>query len=271
MANAHRRAAAQGRDVDLSFLVMMPTSQTLSARGAKPKAATEALRRQLLRPDVKGLDIAGPEATTFTPRGMRWLVDQIKLAREVAHTKGEPMVIRPHVGEGYDPTGSGRHVAVARKNLDMILGALKAAGYAGPGDGVIVRFGHAAHATGEQLKRMRALGIIVEANVGSNLATGSVLRAEDHPLLANMYYGVSTVLSTDGQGVMQTTLPIEYQRATAMITQFRSGQLTLQLDGQRVRFADLSAEQQARFSTEWLAQQAIDYRTTAARPVPEEH
>jgi hypothetical protein len=33
----------------------------------------------------------------------------------------------------------------------------------------------------------------------------------------------------------------------------------------------VSAEQRARFSTEWLAQQAIDYRTTAATPVPEEH
>ncbi|MDX2089939.1 MAG: DUF4157 domain-containing protein [Kofleriaceae bacterium] len=270
MEKAHRRAAAQGRDVDLSFLVMMPTSQTLSARGTKPKAANEALRRQLMRPDVKGLDIAGPEATTFTARGMRWLVDQIKLAREVARAKGEPMVIRPHVGEGYDPAGRGHHVEVARKNLDMILGALKAAEYSGPGDGVIVRFGHAAHATPDQLRRMGDLGLIVEANVGSNLATGSVLRAEDHPLLANMYYGVSTVLSTDGQGVMQTTLPIEYQRAAALITQFRSGQLTLQLDGQYVRFNDLTVEQQSRFSPDWLAKQAIAYRTAAARPVSKE-
>ena len=70
-----------------------------------------------------------------------------------------------------------------------------------------VRLGHATHSTPEQRQEMRPLGIIVEANVGSNLATGSILRVDEHPILQNIYDEVPTVLATDAQGVMSTTSP----------------------------------------------------------------
>ena len=256
MANAHARAG--NRDSELKFLVMSPNDKTLASE--KPSAVAKALRDQLMRPDVKGIDVAAPEAQPFTAAGMTWLVEQVQIAREVALVKGEAIVVRPHVGEGY-PDASGEHVKVARHNLEMVITALEAAKYH-QGEGVIVRFGHATHADSRQLARMAQLGVIVEANVGSNIATGSIVRAEDHPLLANMYFGVSTVLATDGQGVMDTTLPIEYQRAAALIEQFRSGNLTLDVGDKRVKFADLAErpEIQARFSIQWLTEQLAAYR-----------
>jgi hypothetical protein len=220
-----------------------------------------------MRPDVKGIDIAAPESQPFTAAGMAWLSEQVQIAREVAIAKGEPIVVRPHVGEGYyDPHATKDHVKVARHNLEMVIVALESARYRA-GDGVIVRFGHATHADAGQLARIAALGVIVEANVGSNLVTSSIVRAEDHPLLANMYFGVSTVLATDGQGVMETTLPIEYQRAAALIEQFRGGKLALDVGDKRVGFADLQPTVQARFSMQWLTEQLAAYRRTAAAEV----
>jgi adenosine deaminase len=268
MKAAHDKAAAEGKDSELKFLVMAPTSETLSAK-AKPspeavKAADAKLEKSLMRPDVNGMDVAGPEAQPFTKAGMDWFVDRYKMLDRVAKQKGERMVLRPHVGEGYDPAGTGEHVKIAQDNLRMLVKTLKDLGYNGSGD-VIVRLGHATHATPEILQDMAATGIIVEANVGSNLATGSVLTAEQHPLLQNMFYGVKTILATDGQGVMGTTLPAEYQRAGLLIDRFKSG-TPLEIDGKQVTYNSLDAATQKRFSIEWLQQQLANYRADQSTP-----
>jgi hypothetical protein len=263
MDNAH--AAAGARDSELAFLVMVPTSETLSSTASESKTMLAAVRKQLMRPDVKGIDVAGPEAKPFTEQGKQWLRSVIELAREVAHAKGSPIVVRPHVGEGY-AAGTPDHAEIGRNNLDMALDALEEAGYTGPGD-VIVRFGHASHAGPAQLRRMQKLGIIAEALLGSNLATETFARGEEHPLLANMYYGVSTVLATDGQGVMRNSLPIEFQRAGTLIEQFKLGHITLELDGKKIQWRSLDSTQQKRFSIQWLVDQAESYRKAAAAPI----
>ena len=46
--------------------------------------------------------------------------------------------------------------------------------------------------TPEQIVRMKKMGIIAEANIGSNLKTGSIADVNDHPLLHNIDSRVRT-------------------------------------------------------------------------------
>src|SRR5690606_39338355 len=103
--------------------------------------------------------------------------------------------------------------------------------------------------------------------VGSNLATGSIANVGEHPLLRNLYFGVSTTLATDAQGVMNTTLADEYRRAAELIERFRRGEIALQIGTETKRYSDLTPEQQDRFSLRWLEQQVANYRD-ASRPKP---
>ncbi len=258
MRDVHATLAAEGKDSDLRFLAMLSTKDVLSGEPLPPQVQA-TLDRVLARADVMGLDIAGPEAQAFTKGGVQNLERLIQLLKVAAAKRGRPLVLRPHVGEGYDPSGTGAHVAIARDNLQKTLNALVQAGYQGPGDGVIVRFGHAAHATPEQLQQIADLGIVVEANVGSNLATGAVTAASDHPILVNLYYGVDTMLSTDAQGVMDTTLSIEYQRAAQLIGLFQAGKTRLTIDGKDVSYDELPPDVQRRFSLDTLEETARAY------------
>jgi hypothetical protein len=268
MARAHARAKAEGKDSDLSFLAMLPTDKILSAKPGDVKLSSELkaqLRKVLSRADVKGIDFAGPEAQAFTtPEGMAQFKQVYGLLMRAARARGEPLVLRPHVGEGYDPHGSGEHVKIAQHNLEMLLRTLDELEYK-PGGDVVICFGHATHATEAQLQHMQRLGIIVEANVGSDLATGSIANVDQHPLLRNLYYGVSTVLATDAQGVVATTLTDEYRRAAELIERFRRGEIALQIGTETKHFSDLTPQQQERFSVQWLERQVAEYRD-ASRP-----
>ena len=262
MREVHAKLAAEGKDSDLRFLAMLPTETVLSAAkpGAEPfKKMLDTLRTLLARGDVAGVDIAGPESHLFTRAGMENLRSLLAVMKDMSAMRGRPLVLRPHVGEGYEGERSGEHIQVARRNLDEILDVIEGAGYRGPSEGVIIRFGHAAHATQGQIKRMQRLGIVVEANIGSNLATGSVVNADEHPLLYNLYYGTRTILSTDGQGVMGTNLQVEYQRAATLIEEFRAGQTSLRIAGKVVTYGELPPDVQKRFSIEALAEWAKEY------------
>lgn len=272
MARAHARAKAEGKDSELSFLAMLPSDKVLSAKPGNsnlPKELAAQLTNVLERGDVKGVDFAGPEAQAFTtPEGMAQFKQVYDLLSKAARQRGEPLVLRPHVGEGYAPQGGRAHVEVAQQNIEMLLHTLDDLGYKAGGP-IVVRLGHATHATDAQLAHMQRLGIIVEANVGSNLATGSIVSLDQHPLLRNIYYGVSTVLATDAQGVMSTTLPDEYRRAAEMIERFRRGEFAIQIGSEKKSFSDLTAEQQERFSVVWLERQVAAYGDASrAKPRP---
>ncbi len=100
-----------------------------------------------------------------------------------------------------------------------------------------IRFGHVTHATPELAKRMHDLGIVAEVNLGSNAISGSLqdnpnhpagrdeagrLRSfEDHSLLVFAAEGTTTILNTDGQSVMNTTMEREYLNAKQILGTFR--------------------------------------------------
>lgn len=115
---------------------------------------------------------------------------------------------------------------MARRNLAVLLNHLQAIGY-GPArataDRVKIRLGHITHATDVQLQQMAAMGIDVDSNIGSNVVTQSIGSVDEHPLLRQLYYGVRTLLGTDGPGVMGTSRVGEYKNAKEIIAEFRIG------------------------------------------------
>jgi hypothetical protein len=126
-------------------------------------------------------------------------------------------------------------------------------------DGVRIRLGHVTHATDAQLRRMVALGLDVDSNIGSNTVTKSIASAAEHPLLRQLYFGVRTMLGTDGPGVMATSRVGEYEKAKKMIDQFRNGSEPLAIDDKLIKFTDLSPDIQARFSIEYVQQMEDAY------------
>ena len=149
------------------------------------------------------------------------------------------------------------HYGNAEHNVDTLLGALQNLGY-GPElratDKVGIRFGHATHATPEQIAIMKQLGVMAEANLISNVETGALQPnqsgdiLQNHALLSLMMQDVPTMLSTDAQGVMNTKMADQYKTARALITDFHRGDASLELEQGKYRslFAlPLEQQQQA--------------------------
>lgn len=70
---------------------------------------------------------------------------------------------------------------------------------------------------------------------------------------------VDTMLSTDAQGVMETTLSIEYQRAAQLIGLFQAGRTRLHIDGKDLSYDDLPPDVQRRFTLDTLEESARSY------------
>ncbi len=154
---------------------------------------------QTKRKDTVGVDIAGMEHFQFDAEGkarFKYLYDQLLIASKTRG--GEPIVLRPHVGEGAGDVETGKHGARdtdrqttkgelthyerARQNLEALISVLEQVATEHGGKlppEVIVRFGHATHTTPEQAARMGKLGIISEVNLQSNAETGSVSQNKD--------------------------------------------------------------------------------------------
>ncbi len=135
----------------------------------------------------------------------------------------------------------------SQTNMTVLLDALKELTLSA--SMVIVRFGHATHATKEIVERMGKLGVHSEGNLGSNGRTGSIQfdwrKTEQqtmrnyldkwwnykpqnlikHPLYDFFNYGktfplpINLILSTDGQGVENTRLKYEYAAAGLYCTE----------------------------------------------------
>jgi hypothetical protein len=233
----------------------------------------EALVKQTERGDIVGVDIAGAEHYAFDAEGQARFEHLYAALQEAALKRGEPIVLRPHVGEGANDMVPGKHfqrdsdrqvrndrlwslsgAVRAEDNLDRLIKSLQK--FAGP-DGklppeVIVRFGHATHATPEQAREMAKLGIIAEVNLQSNVETGASAQRgpadaqhdyqsdgsanplhdgsvhhdgnlEDHALTTLILNDVPIVLSTDGASVMSTNMANEYARAKQIIDDVLAG------------------------------------------------
>jgi len=237
---------------------------------------------------VGGIDICGPESGRWDETGTKRLEDAYKVLQRQALLSDRTLVFRPHVGEGYSGTeGQRRHgvekgakqAKIAQDNLDAILTRLEDMQrnklYAKPPEGKVeVRLGHVTQATATQVARMKALGVVAEVNIGSNLVTGALGKADQptgsrldkHPLLTLLYHDVHTILSTDAGGVMSTDLAKEYGFAADILERFRAGETSITVpdpanpkDGMVVRYKDLPSHVQKRFQVEHLERTAQAY------------
>ena len=189
-----------------------------------------------------GVDFAGAEDTRFTDDGMiRWRNFYEGIDAK-AKTDDGTYVLRTHVGEGAverdasgNPIHNSQHRDIANHNVGKIVDTLANMDENGQfSDNVVTRLGHMTHADFEQLSRLDSIskehGVIVEANLSSNLATGSVLNENEmHRVLLKFLYqdNLRVTLNTDGGGVMNTTIEQEYKTAQLAIDRFESGELSL--------------------------------------------
>lgn len=294
-----QKILAEFPGLDVRFLSLIP-SETLGedSGGVGAQATPESIQGLVADAGVVGVDFAGAEAT-FTPEGMNFFQRVYALLAKRAEEKGNVFVVRPHVGEGFpdrDPKSDevsegSKHKEAANNNIELLLQRLKAIQTSsGLSRHIVVRFGHATHANLDQLNRARALGVIVEANLGSNTQTHSVSSEEerDQVLLRFLYAGVQTILNTDGGGVMATTLDDEYRTALTIIDSFKNHVMPLHATPEtRLWFSEvpkmvdveadkesgithqvLPEEERGRFSLDALKKAAKDYKEQVVPHLP---
>lgn len=262
--------------VDVRMLGMMHTSRFGTREGLPPvkapgkagfEADVDATTRAVEHPGTVGNDVGGPESFSFDKEGIARFQTVYEALLQRALATGEPMVFRPHVGEGAVDTEANkpfhtdqnRHIGAndepshyqrAEDNIGKLLEALDGLGDKRDPAKVLVRLGHVTHATPEQARRMRDLGVIAEVNLGSNVVSGSLSQTEgasgprakaerldDHSLPSLLYYDVTIAISTDAGGVMSTTLRQEYERANQLIEDVLAGRKPI-----RIRATDAMAE-----------------------------
>jgi Adenosine deaminase len=107
--------------------------------------------------------------------------------------------------------------------------------------GVVTRIGHGTHASFSQLAQLAEISqkhnILLEANLSSNLATGTVAsKAEMQQVMLKFLFHekLKVVLGTDGGGVMGTTMPREYELANEAINRFTTGKTGLRNEEAKV-------------------------------------
>jgi hypothetical protein len=266
-----------GRDGNVAYAKDDPRQMSSDAKFAEALADVEAM---MARGDVVGMDVAGMEHFQFNEQtAVRFEATHAMLAKVSAARGGEPVVLRPHVGEGaidttvpdpfardanrqVTPQGELTHYARARHNIDVLVASLETIAVRHGGSlppSVVVRFGHATHATPAQAAKLQQLGVIVEVNLRSNQATGAVAQnkpvpgqpderlgpdhvaptygqgqaklptLEDHSLATLIFHDVKVVLSTDGHDVMNTTLGDEFKAAADLLVDIKSGKMPIRI------------------------------------------
>ena len=236
---------------------------------------------------VIGIDFAGPEAE-FTPQGMEYFKQIYRDMVVKAEAANKTVVVRPHVGEGNPNTphvpkkpGEKNKVEVARNNVELMVTAieeLKAAGELS--DKAVIRLGHLTHASSQQLERVSRLGIIVEANLASNLVTGSVRDVDERNqvLLRFLYHDVKFTLNTDAGGIMNTTLPDEYKDARVILDDFMNNETGVTVEEKDPKtgkmipktyyYKDLPPKKRRNFNPNRLTRDAWQYRNNVAPNIP---
>lgn len=244
--NDFRQILGSDTPIDVRFLSLVNTNR-LVTKPSNPE-------KLILKDDTKvistvgqrwtaGLDIAGAEEKMFTDAGMERFKHIYELMRQKAQQNDTTFVIRVHVGEGYFKRGESsednyRRRSIAQSNIKLIIETLKTLDKS---DKVIVRLGHVTHTTPTQLLELQKLGIIIEANLTSNLVTGSVtsLLEQEQVLLKFLFYNLRTIINTDAGGVMGTTIVREYRIAQQIINKFKNNQIELTLDNKKYFYSQL--------------------------------
>jgi hypothetical protein len=229
----------------------------------------DTVQRQMREPGTVGKDVGGPEHYRWDERGRTQFMEIYRRLLAEAVRTGTPGVLRPHVGEGAIDTVTGKpfhtdkdrvtrngelaHYERARSNIEQFLQGLESLRHEGRLDPtkMIVRLGHVTHATPDQVARMRALGVIAEVNLGSNVTTSAlnqtqgvhgprsrIEKLDDHSFATLLYYDVSIAISTDGGAVMSTTLRAEYRRARLIIEEVLAGARPVRIRSEDARRPD---------------------------------
>ena len=219
--------------IDVRFLRNISTGKILSSGSTKKTVnyvedqitkAVEGIKKGYRE---VGIDIAGAERE-FKLSGMERFESLYEQLKEASLELGRPLVLRIHVGEGY-PRPRTSHREDAKNNVQMLTQRLQKMQNEGKLDPekVILRYGHATHASFEDLEKIKELGVIVEANLRSNVTTGSVRNDDEtqQTLLKFLYHDINTIINTDGGGVMGTTLPEEYRLAKRGIEKFKNNEI----------------------------------------------
>lgn len=242
-------------------------------------------------PSIVGIDIASTETTCFTPEGMKSFKNSAKNVYEAAkerrklnyETGPKKLLVHVHVGEGspvlaqetQKPEEAGYacelpeklprfketennnlvHAVEARRNIGLILNSIQSLKrqYPDMDEYVVFRLGHATHISKAQANKAANLGVSVDVNLSSNLATGSwgagqaikgflaegeapnkllekLLKSGadaenifgDHGLKWLLSAGVLTVLGSDGAGVEHSSHDIDFDLAQRLIDYWNS-------------------------------------------------
>ncbi len=258
--------------IEVRFLGAIRSRNTLGSEGddGTALAKTQNAIDQMFNPEnggfVVGVDYLGQEQA-FTSQGQDHFVEScLYMQQQLVANGQESGVMRVHVGEGYfaaadTPELRATAIQEAHDNVDSIIEAIQQFQSQSTGDAdVQIRVGHVTHATEDQIAQLASLGVHVEVNLGSNLATGSIESLDQHPLLAMLYHDVDLSINTDAGGVMSTDLDREFIHAGNIIEAFQNGDTSLVIGGNEVTFDELPADVQARFSVESLEQRAQEHR-----------
>jgi adenosine deaminase len=242
--------------LEVRFLEIISSERLASEQPIKETALIAKPERKALEQvgngQSIGIDIAGAERR-FTSEGMKRFKKIYEHLKQKAIEQNSTFVLRPHVGEGYpkrDNTGqldenSDEHRTIAQDNLELLINTLEELKANNElSDKVIVRLGHATHATPEQLTRIQQLGIIVEANLTSNVVTRTVADSveQNQVLLKFLFHDVKTVLNTDAGGVMSTSLQREYELAHTIMDRFNNNEIPIVVDNVHYYFSQIPDE-----------------------------
>ena len=216
MTAAEFRRLFDQENVEVRFLHQV-SSRGLLREDQDPVRVVQDAVEQMFVPDADGLvvgvDFLGPEPH-FTDRTHQAIVGGLRYMEARLQTRGGGGVFRIHAGEGYfgDVSDADLHSRrqTYQQNLDVVIGAVEAfqlqRAAAAP---IEIRIGHATQASPRQIERLTGLGVHFELNLRSNIETRAGPNPEEldtHPMLAMMYYGSKVTLSTDGGGLVRSTL-----------------------------------------------------------------
>ena len=246
--------------VDLHFLLTL-SSRLLGGDDPRKGQDPEDLKAEIKKKGLDGIDFAGAEAKFDLFKGKQYFKDVYVALKELGEAENRAYVLRPHAGEGYKqrerPAGQ-THRKEATRNVNIITDAIRELDSDGQiSPHVILRIGHGTHSDFSDLRALQGYGVIIEANLGSNKATGSAddeQRADpfaptekENTLLKFLYHGVETILSTDGGGVIGTTIQREYDVVEDIIERFRNNQIGFVMSprGARFWFSEIPALVQA--------------------------
>lgn len=234
--------------VELHFLMTL-SSKLLGGDNPRKGQAAKDLKAEIKKKGLDGIDFAGAEAKFDATKGKAYFKSIYEMLAQLGAEEKRAYVLRPHAGEGYKDRErkEGSHRDEAWWNVSVITDAVKELASAGKiSKHVILRVGHGTHAHFRDLETLQSFGVIIEANLGSNKATGSAdddIRSDafmptekENTILKFLYNDMQTILSTDGGGVIGTTIQREYNVVDDILKRFKNNQIGFFLDKVNTRF-----------------------------------